>query len=242
MMEIWPDTPLHVGFAYKDEDDPRRHKSRCIYYDKNTKYCTTARSSYCGAKCGGSAQCMAYAEKRTEEVIKSENEFKKSFRVARGQTTQNQNKSVTLGDSVAIKNVFTGKVQTYIMTEILGKPTGLTSLCLGHEVGYEFWYDNATQQIVSLKKGKITSDSGNGVTNVKSLPAGAEKSIRIEDIRLPVVGYQKLPSKVKEHDKTTYVVIVNTGTKIKNIPVTFDEEDRIFYVSEGAYSKYFKDV
>ncbi len=26
-----PDTPWHVGYAKKEESDPRRHKARCIY-------------------------------------------------------------------------------------------------------------------------------------------------------------------------------------------------------------------
>ena len=49
-----PDTPWHVGYAKKQEDDPRRHKARCIHY----------RDGQCGWKanysgnCLGSSHCM----------------------------------------------------------------------------------------------------------------------------------------------------------------------------------------
>ena len=33
-----PDTPWHVGFVKKEEDDPRRHKARCIYYAEGVCY------------------------------------------------------------------------------------------------------------------------------------------------------------------------------------------------------------
>lgn len=27
-----PDTPWHIGYITKDENDPRRHKARCVHY------------------------------------------------------------------------------------------------------------------------------------------------------------------------------------------------------------------
>jgi len=38
-----PDTPWHVGYAKKQENDPRRHKARCIHYRDSLKRC-----KYCG--------------------------------------------------------------------------------------------------------------------------------------------------------------------------------------------------
>lgn len=51
-----PDTPWHVGYAYKDENDPRRHKARCIHYDKDKCMCRLVR-------CIGSSHCKFYAER-----------------------------------------------------------------------------------------------------------------------------------------------------------------------------------
>lgn len=53
-----PDTPWHIGYAKKQEDDPRRHKARCIHYrDGQCGW----RANYSG-KCVGSSHCMDYSE------------------------------------------------------------------------------------------------------------------------------------------------------------------------------------
>lgn len=49
-------TPWHIGFLKKDEDDTRRHKARCAYYEKG--HCSTRFSG-----CIGSAHCSQYREK-----------------------------------------------------------------------------------------------------------------------------------------------------------------------------------
>ena len=56
MKNMLPDTPWHIGYAKKKEDDPRRHKSRCSHIENG--YCRVI-----GAKCGGSAHCTFYEEK-----------------------------------------------------------------------------------------------------------------------------------------------------------------------------------
>ncbi|TCT14592.1 hypothetical protein EDC18_10573 [Natranaerovirga pectinivora] len=58
-----PDTPWHIGYAVKEEDDPRRHRARCVYYDNSNKKCITHKSRYFMVKCGGSAHCNYYSEK-----------------------------------------------------------------------------------------------------------------------------------------------------------------------------------
>lgn len=82
------DTPWHVGYAKKQEDDPRRHKARCIHY----------RDGQCGwkanysGKCIGSSHCMDYSEsledfkklqesRKTAEQIERDNidKYKKSL-------------------------------------------------------------------------------------------------------------------------------------------------------------------
>lgn len=66
-----PDTPWHVGYAKKDEDDPRRHKARCIHYRKGI--CMSTRSNYSHEKCGGSSHCSDYSEsyKDYEKLLES---------------------------------------------------------------------------------------------------------------------------------------------------------------------------
>ena len=51
-----PDTPWHISYIRKDEDDPRRHKSRCVY--NNGKECNNAYM----LEWIGSSHCKFYAE------------------------------------------------------------------------------------------------------------------------------------------------------------------------------------
>lgn len=60
-----PDVPWHVGYAKKDEDDPRRHKARCIYYKDSECQCRIFKAYY-GRRCPGSSHCDHYSETQLE--------------------------------------------------------------------------------------------------------------------------------------------------------------------------------
>ncbi len=64
-MERLPDTPWHIGYTKKDDNDPRRHKSRCVYYQYGNCTCKELRGYY-GKRCPGSAHCKYYATKEAE--------------------------------------------------------------------------------------------------------------------------------------------------------------------------------
>ena len=55
-----PDTPWHVGYAYKEENDPRRHKAWCIHLHKGI--CKCGLSGCYMTHCAGSSHCKYYAE------------------------------------------------------------------------------------------------------------------------------------------------------------------------------------
>lgn len=97
-----PDTPWHVGYAKKQEDDPRRHKARCIHY----------RDGQCGwkanysGKCIGSSHCIDYSEsledfkklqesRKTAEQIERDNidKYRKSLEPKKEQL-ERSNKSI----------------------------------------------------------------------------------------------------------------------------------------------------
>lgn len=59
-----PDTPWHVGYTKKEEDDPRRHKARCIHI--GDKICKCGKSGSYMTKCAGSAHCHYYCETLSE--------------------------------------------------------------------------------------------------------------------------------------------------------------------------------
>lgn len=46
--------PWHVERFERQEDDPRRHRSRCKYYNKTTKHCVKRNG-----KCIGAAHCWS---------------------------------------------------------------------------------------------------------------------------------------------------------------------------------------
>lgn len=58
--KILPDTPWHLGYAKKEENDPRRHKSRCIYLQDGK--CRCGNSGAYTLKCPGSSHCIHYTE------------------------------------------------------------------------------------------------------------------------------------------------------------------------------------
>ena len=60
-------TSWHVEYMTRQEGDPKRHKSRCIYYIAKSKSCERRNGI-----CIGSAHCMDYKEK-IHEAIQDEN-------------------------------------------------------------------------------------------------------------------------------------------------------------------------
>lgn len=55
-IDNWVGTPHHSTFLSKKENDPKRSKKRCIYYQKDN-YCT-----YMFSKCNSSSHCASYKE------------------------------------------------------------------------------------------------------------------------------------------------------------------------------------
>lgn len=84
-----PDTPWHVGYAKKEESDPRRHKSRCVYLKDGI--CKCGYDGCYTRKCGGSSHCLHYSEsleemeKRKKEV-RLEMSVRDNFAKPKGQT------------------------------------------------------------------------------------------------------------------------------------------------------------
>lgn len=60
-------TAWHVERMTRQEGDPRRHKSRCIYYASKSKSC-----DYRNGACIGSAHCMNYKEKINKSIQSEE--------------------------------------------------------------------------------------------------------------------------------------------------------------------------
>lgn len=61
-----PDTPWHIGYAKKKEEEPRRHKARCAYLDKGI--CKCGRDCCYMERCKGSSHCRHYTEESIEKA------------------------------------------------------------------------------------------------------------------------------------------------------------------------------
>lgn len=60
-------TPVHISYLKMSEDDSRRHKSRCVEYDKKKNICMCMKSPYFTMRCGGSSHCVYYSEKEIQD-------------------------------------------------------------------------------------------------------------------------------------------------------------------------------
>ena len=66
-------TTWHVEKATRKDDDPKRHKSRCVYYRKSDSYCIQLVG-----KCGGSAHCKYYIEEERSLKLEENEETRKT--------------------------------------------------------------------------------------------------------------------------------------------------------------------
>ncbi|MBO4439206.1 MAG: hypothetical protein J5798_07635 [Spirochaetaceae bacterium] len=98
-----PDTSWHIGYVKKDENDPRRHKSRCIY--NNGKHCSNSHMLYCQS----SAHCRYYAETWT-----AANKYKREMQLSNMRAGIILSRSVDIkkDEIIVIKNIHDNNVKT----------------------------------------------------------------------------------------------------------------------------------
>ena len=82
-------TASHIEYLKMPDGDKRRHKRRCIEYDKKKELCMCVKSPYFIMKCGGASHCKYYSEQSKEEkyevyarntVQNSENKLKAGYK------------------------------------------------------------------------------------------------------------------------------------------------------------------
>ena len=61
-------TPSHIEYLKMADGDKRRHRSRCVEYDKKKEVCMCVKSPYFTIRCGGASHCKYYAEHNEEEI------------------------------------------------------------------------------------------------------------------------------------------------------------------------------
>lgn len=116
-----PDTPWHIGCVKKEESDPRRHKSRCIYLQGGI--CKQGKLRCFGQRCPGSSHCKYYAESEqmAQDVylktrsVEEEFEDKKKERLLKGKISGS--KTISYENSKTPSLIFTG-IESLHISEI----------------------------------------------------------------------------------------------------------------------------
>lgn len=139
------DTPWHVGVPKMLENDTRRHKAWCVYYDARSKKCMTSKSACYDIQCGGSSHCTVYKESQNAE--KEYNETSKEIKRHTG------NKWViSINDIVTLRNLNTNKEVKYQMIKLSnGKQSDIASVCVGKNCGNIVSFKGENYKIIAIK-------------------------------------------------------------------------------------------
>lgn len=106
-------TPWHIDILKKAEDDDRRHKSRCKYYDEGTCFKNFIN-------CRSSVHCSDYVEKEKIDIIKvskknnQKNEYQTTVKnIVTHHTYQKRETQVRPKSIVILKDIDTQKIYFY---------------------------------------------------------------------------------------------------------------------------------
>lgn len=224
-----PDVPWHVGYVKKKDWDPRRHKSRCKYYDPNNKKCITAKSPCVGQRCGGSAHCDVYEEKKSsvEEQMLVDSVSRKKPHVAINSSNRGKTDVVAMDDIVSLQNVDTGVIVKHkMMTDLKGKLTDMTKRCLNRKVGSVISVNGQNYKILD-KSSRILSSRGTDLQNSKTkkhttVQMGDTVSLKYMDTGQVVKWKMMRTSKGVVTEMTNFLlnkevgsIVIRKGRKIK---------------------------
>ena len=153
------DVPYHMDFLRKDEFDNRRHKSRCKFYNKDTKKCHCPSVMSYLFKCCGAAHCEGYNEEDDEDIIKMnmkrkpniiiENDVVISNRTFNPSKIIKKRNYVDFGAKITIKNLKDDSTKKFIIKEMEFKPL-IQELTMNKTINYEFEYMGEKYKIIEI--------------------------------------------------------------------------------------------
>ncbi|MDO5714427.1 MAG: hypothetical protein Q4Q07_08350 [Tissierellia bacterium] len=151
--------PWHPSSLKMKENDTRRHKSRCIYYNKKTEICNTLKSYYGFRTCGGSRHCAGYEERVVEEEsIERNTESSKYLSREKIRNTIDKKKSVEKnicekGDIVIAASIDdpNTKKTYYLVENEKGKETLALQACYGKKRNETFIIKGKKYKILNIK-------------------------------------------------------------------------------------------
>ena len=131
--------PWHTEFLRMSEDDVRRHKNKCMYYDKG--------DCLVNCICHGSTNCMQYEEKpniEVKEIVKPTRYKKKPI-------------SKMLG-SFAIKNTENKEIICYTVGVDIPVNDKLVTIVENKNINNIFCYKNVEYEIINKNIYKVKQE------------------------------------------------------------------------------------
>ena len=150
-----PDVPWHIGSPKMDENDTRRHKARCIYYDNGTKKCRKVESPYWLMKCGGSSHCRFYlddpsVEKRTDPIGLPQFGNERYKQRVEGWEIRAQ-----IGDLITVRNLRTGECSVHSICGSRRKMDTISKICFDQVLGFEMDMGGVRFRLIEIDKGRM---------------------------------------------------------------------------------------
>lgn len=142
-------TSWHITNISMKENDSRRHKSRCVGYDKNKRKCKNTKSPYFLLQCGGSSKCKFYEEEKTISEVKSEY-IKKDILKSKKKKKMIKKSVCKQGDKIVAKNLKTGEEKAFYLTVINSKKTQILTLIENKRINEVFLFKNEKYKIIKI--------------------------------------------------------------------------------------------
>lgn len=159
-------TPFHITKLKMDENDSKRSRQNCKYYNCRKKRCKNPQSRYFELDCGYVSRCPLYKEGAyREKVVHRIGNEKGDTLSYSGKCSQSQirdairakrktlkNGSIIIQDDVVrIESISSGEVKSYkiISGTKSTKNPPISNLCFNKKIGEEFSYKKKRYRILS---------------------------------------------------------------------------------------------
>lgn len=260
-------TPWHVERVHNNNpDDGRRHRSRCVWYDPKTKYC----SKQMGA-CYGASHCKYYRE-GPHNLITTDTETLETIQyarqasmfipeTARDGTAENQ---IRVGDLVQKQGGRYMIVETELDEErhhvyscVLAREFASKAEAQGMIPIYSNWYLSGNdpvkchagefglvQHLPLSVVGRVKSERDMLLARKKLVeqkldPVGQNNYLGKEYSVISYTGKFSSPKGIKV--KQMYLVMRTSG-KGKMLPIRVDVVNKVIYMEENIYKKYYDKI
>ncbi|SEN77135.1 hypothetical protein [Peptostreptococcus russellii] len=159
-------TPCHITSLKMDENDSKRSRQNCRYYNCRKKCCKNKKSRYFNIECGYVSRCPIYEEKKHKEKVVYKSCNKKIDTLSySGKSSQFQiidsikskrkilktGSLIVKDDVVKIECLNSGEIKNFkiISNEKSSKNPPISNICFNKKIGDKFSYNKKKYKILS---------------------------------------------------------------------------------------------